>query len=92
MAGGLRQIREEHGRRKYDWMEVHGGHVPQTLISLGKPVGAADLMLDGLRQYYLESLAMGRIEAWRRAAHAMIDLMADVDQAVLTRRDTLPRT
>lgn len=66
--------------------------VPVTLLSLDRPAGAADLMLEGLRNHYLESLTMGKIEAWRKAAHAMIDLMADVEQAALTRRSTLPRS
>lgn len=92
MSGGLRQVREEHHRRRFDWMRVAGPCVPQTLLSLERPVGAADLMLEGLRSYYLESLTMGRIEAWRKAAHAMIDLMADVEAVKIVRRDSLPRS
>ena len=92
MRGGLRPIRDEHDRRRWDWRSVAGPYVPKTLISLEKPVGAADLMLEGLRAYYLESLTMGRIEAWRKAAHAMIDLMADVEDVKIVRRDTLPRS
>jgi len=65
--------------------------VPATLLSLERPTGAADLMLEGLRNHYLECLTMGKIEAWRKAAHAMIDLMADVEQASLTSRSSLPR-
>lgn len=92
MTGGLRQIREENHRRHFDWMRVRGPHVPETLLSLERPLHAADLMLDGLRQYYLDSLTMNRIELWRKAAHAMIDLMADVEAVKIVRRDTLPRS
>jgi hypothetical protein len=91
MKGELQQIRDEHHRRRFDWMRVQGHYVPETMLSLERPVHAADLMLDGLRQYYLESLTMNRIESWRKAAHAMVDLMADVDAAVIVRRGTLPQ-
>lgn len=66
--------------------------VPVTLLSLDRPTGAAHLMLEELRNHYLECLTMGKIEAWRKAAHAMVELMADVEQAAITNRSTLPRT
>lgn len=50
---------------------------PETLLGLQKQEEALALMFKGLQQHYIECLVGGRIDVWAKAAHSMIDFMAD---------------
>lgn len=56
-------------------------HEPTVLPTLLKSEETLDLFFAGLRLHYVECLASGRIEDWRRCAHSIIDLMTGTSDA-----------
>jgi len=51
---------------------------PEALLALGRYDEACLLILNGLHAHYLESITMGRIDVWKKAAISSVELLADV--------------
>lgn len=51
-------------------------NTPVALASLAREEQSMDLILEGLRQHYIECLLAGRLDVWARAAHAAVDLLS----------------
>ena len=62
---------------------------PKLMLSLSRYDEAARLFFLGLREHYLDAIASGRLEAWKAAAHASIELMASVPGTEIVSRARL---
>lgn len=76
MMGLQEEWRLEHQRRRSDSPHRDHYYAPVTLLSLAKPDRCSAHMLRAFADNYLEAVASGKIEQWRKAAISCVDLMA----------------
>lgn len=62
---------------------------PSLLLSLERHDASMQLFFEGLRSHYFECIASGRLDAWKKAGHAIIDLCGSMSEAEIVKRTTL---
>lgn len=62
---------------------------PSLLLSLAREDESLCKFFEGLRLHYIECIAMGRLDIWKNAGHAIIELCGSVSRVGVTNRGTL---
>lgn len=65
---------------------------PELMLSLARHDQSLSLLFDGLRAHYIESITMGRLDAWKKCGHAIIELCAEIWEAKIERRSPASNT
>lgn len=78
----LARLRQEAGSTSWPWQKPK----PTALVAAARHAGAARLILTGLERHYFECLASGRMDVWKGAAIAAVNLLADVPDVPFQRR------
>lgn len=82
----LDRIRRELASRDRPWPSAK----PIAIKEVARLEASTHLMFVGLEHHYAECILSGRLDVWRAAAIAAVDLMCSTPTIEFVRRDSLP--